>query len=54
MFADLNETVGAAMSYVILSRIMCLKQLVLAPFNPAKIYCNEEAKAEALGIGIGL
>ena len=50
MYADLNETFGAAMCYVILSRIMCLKQLVLAPFNQAKIYCNEEAKAEALGI----
>ena len=50
MYADLNETFGAAMCYVILSRIMCLKQLVLAPFNQAKIYCNDEAKAEALGI----
>jgi hypothetical protein len=50
VYADLNETFGAAMCYVILSRIMCLKQLVLAPFNQAKIYCNEEAKAEALGI----
>ena len=50
VYADLNETFGAAMCYVILSRIMCLKQLVLAPFNPTKIYCNEEAKAEAIGI----
>ena len=50
MFADLNETFGAAMCYVILSRIMCLEQLILAKFNPAKIYCNENAKAEALRI----
>ena len=50
MFADLNETFGAAMCYVILSRIMCLEQLLLAKFNPAKIYCNEDAKAEALRI----
>ena len=50
MFADLNETFGAAMCYVILSRIMCLEQLILAKFNPVKIYCNENAKAEALRI----
>ena len=50
MFADLNETFGAAMCYVILSRIMCLEQLLLKSFNPAKIYCNENAKAEALKI----
>ena len=50
MFADLNETFGAAMCYVILSRIMCLEQLLLTSFNPAKIYCNENAKAEALRI----
>ena len=39
----MNETFGAAMCYVILSRIMCLKILVLAPFNQAKIYCNKYA-----------
>jgi hypothetical protein len=50
MFADLNETFGAAMCYVILSRIMCLEQLLLSKFNPGKIYCNEDAKAEALRI----
>lgn len=53
MFADLNETFGAAMCYVILSRIMCLEQLLLKSFNPAKIYCNENAKAEALKIKEG-
>ena len=50
MFADLNETFGAAMCYVILSRIMCLEQLLLTEFNPAKIYCNADAKTEALRI----
>ena len=38
------------MCYVILSRIVCIGQLLLLTFNPCKIYCNEEAKAEALSI----
>jgi hypothetical protein len=38
------------MCYVILSRIVCIAQLHLLKFNPAKIYCNEDAKAEALSI----
>ena len=38
------------MCYVILSRIVCIGQLLLLIFNPSKIYCNEEAKAEALSI----
>ena len=32
------------------SRIVCLEQLHLLSFNPSKIYCNEEAKLEALAI----
>ena len=35
------------MCYVILSRITCLSQLYLVDFDPAKIYCNENAKREA-------
>lgn len=50
ILADLNETFQAAMCYVILSRIVCLEQLHLVTFNPSKIYCNEEAKLEALSI----
>jgi hypothetical protein len=50
ILADLNETFQAAMCYVILSRIVCIGQLLLLAFNPSKIYCNEEAKAEALSI----
>lgn len=50
ILADLNETFQAAMCYVILSRIVCLEQLHLQDFNPSKIYCNEEAKQEALSI----
>ena len=50
ILADLNETFQAAMCYVILSRIVCLEQLHLLTFNPSKIYCNEEAKQEALNI----
>ena len=50
ILADLNETFQAAMCYVILSRIVCLEQLHLQDFNPSKIYCNEEAKQEALNI----
>ena len=50
ILADLNETFQAAMCYVILSRIVCLEQLRLLTFNPSKIYCNEEAKQEALSI----
>jgi hypothetical protein len=50
ILADLNETFQAAMCYVILSRIVCLEQLYLQDFNPTKIYCNEEAKQEALSI----
>ena len=38
------------MCYVILSRIVCLEQLHLQTFKPSKIYCNEEAKLEALSI----
>ena len=48
--ADLNEAFQAAMCYVILSRIMCLAQLFLLPFDPNKIYCNESAKQEAENI----
>jgi hypothetical protein len=50
ILADLNETFQAAMCYVILSRIVCLEQLHLQTFKPSKIYCNEEAKLEALSI----
>ena len=45
--ADLNETFQAAMCYVILSRVMCIQQLFLLPFDQSKIYCNENAKLEA-------
>ena len=45
--ADLNETFQAAMCYVILSRVMCILQLFLLPFDQSKIYCNENAKKEA-------
>jgi hypothetical protein len=47
ILADLNETFQAAMSYVILSRIMCIDQLMLLDFDQSKIYCNELAKNEA-------
>ena len=50
ILADLNETFQAAMCYVILSRIVCLEQLHLQTFKPSKIYCNEDAKLEALSI----
>ena len=47
VLADLNETFQAAMCYVILSRITCIQQLFLLPFDQTKIYCNENAKKEA-------
>jgi hypothetical protein len=48
ILADLNETFQAAMCYVILSRIMCINQLMLLDFDQSKIYCNELAKQEAV------
>ena len=45
---DLNECFQAAMGYVILSRITDIRQLFLKEFDQAKIYCNTQAKAEAL------
>ena len=47
IYTDLNECFGAAMAYVILSRIVSATQLFLKPFDQKKIYCSAVAKAEA-------
>ena len=48
VYTDLNECFGAAMAYVILSRITGVKQLFLKKFDQKKIYCSAVAKAEAM------